>query len=65
MSAPDDIYEEMAPKVVIGRAIALLRSKHDVDEATAFRMLVQGDIDSHEKVREVAATIVRGSQRQS
>lgn len=59
MSAPDDIYDAMSPREIIHQAVALLRSKHQVSESVAFKMLVQGSVDSHEKVRHVAAAIVR------
>ena len=61
MSLHDDIIETMGPREVIARAIAMLRDLHHVSEAAAFEMLVSGSSDSQEKVREVAAAILRRS----
>lgn len=57
----EDIVDNMAPREAIGRAVELLQAEHGVSESGAFKMLVQGSSDSHEKVREVAAAIVRRS----
>jgi AmiR/NasT family two-component response regulator len=63
MSAPpDDKYEAMSPRAIITQAVELLQAQHSVTEAVAFRMLVQGSVESHEKVRHVAAAIVRELQ---
>ena len=58
-SQEQDPIEALGPREVIGQAIGLLIARHDVGEAEAFEMLVQRSSDSHEKVREIAATIVR------
>ncbi|MEO7351962.1 MAG: ANTAR domain-containing protein [Marmoricola sp.] len=55
----ENIIKLLGPREVIGQAIGLLMAQHDVDRDAAFAMLVQGSADSQEKVREVAATIVR------
>lgn len=55
----ENIIEMLGPGEVIGQAIALLMAENQVDRDGAFALLVQGSADSHEKVREVAATIVR------
>jgi AmiR/NasT family two-component response regulator len=59
--APQQSAEALGPREVIGRAVGVLMSRHDLDEAAAFELLVQGSVDSRQKVREVAATIVRQS----
>ena len=58
-SQEQDPLEALGPREVIGQAVGLLIARHDVDEAAAFEMLVQRSSESHEKVREIAATIVR------
>ena len=55
----NDPIEALGARGVIGQAVGVLIAQHDVDEAAAFEMLVQRSADSHEKVREIAATIVR------
>jgi ANTAR domain len=55
----DDVVEAMSHREVIDEAVALLREKHQVSEADAFRMLLSGSADSQDRVREVAASIVR------
>ena len=57
----EEVIEALGPYETIGQAVALLRAEHDVGEAEAFEMLVQGSADSSERVRKVAATIVRQS----
>ena len=60
MSTDDEnIIELLGPGEVIGQAIALLMAERDVDRDGAFAILVQGSADSHERVREVAASLVR------
>jgi hypothetical protein len=55
----ENIIELLGPGEVIGQAIELLMAERDVDRDGAFAILVQGSADSHERVREVASTIVR------
>ena len=43
----------------LGQAVSLLCAEHDVGEDDAFEMLVQGSAEASERVRKVAATIVR------
>lgn len=52
------VIEAMGPGEVIGRAVRLLRARHEVSESAAFEMMVRGPSDSHEAVREIAAAIV-------
>jgi AmiR/NasT family two-component response regulator len=59
MSHDENIIELLGPGEVIGQAIDLLMAEHSVDRDGAFALLVQGSADSHERVREVAAAIVR------
>ncbi len=58
-SENEALIEALGPREVIGQAVGLLMARHNVDEAAAFEMLVRGSSDSHENVREIAATIVR------
>jgi len=56
-----EVIEVLGAYETIGQAVALLRAEHDVGEEDAFEMLVQGSAHSRERVRKVAATIVRQS----
>ena len=58
-SEDDALIAALGPREVIGQAVGLLIEQHQVDEAAAFEMLVQGSSDSPKHVREIAATIVR------
>ncbi len=58
-SENEALIEALGPREVIGQAVGMLMTRHNVDEAAAFEMLVQESSDSHENVREIAATIVR------
>ena len=55
----ENIIDLLGPGEVIGQAIVLLMAERHVDRDGAFAILVQGSADSHEKVRDVAASIVR------
>ena len=57
----EEVIEALGPYETIGQAVALLRAEHHVSEDGAFEMLVQCSADSSERVRKVAATIVRQS----
>ena len=57
----EEVIEALGPHETIGQAVALLCAEHAVGEEDAFEMLVQGSADSSERVRNVAATIVRQS----
>jgi AmiR/NasT family two-component response regulator len=57
----EEVIEALGPHETIGQAVSLLCAEHDVGEEDAFEMLVQGSADSNERVRKVAASIVRQS----
>jgi len=57
----EEVIEALGPQETIGQAVSLLCSEHDVGEEDAFEMLVQGSAVSSERVRNVAAIIVRQS----
>jgi AmiR/NasT family two-component response regulator len=57
----EEVLEALGPQETIGQAVALLCAQHDVAEEDAFEILVQDSADSRERVRNVAATIVRQS----
>jgi len=54
-----DETAQLSPRELIVKAIDLLQRKHGVSAAAAFEMMVQGTSVSQDKVREVAAAIVR------
>lgn len=61
-STPTPDPDELPP----GRSVAIEQAKgmiilvHGVDETTAFRMLARRSMDTHEKLRDVAADVVAG-----
>ena len=55
----EHVVEALGPYETIGQAVALLCDEHGVGEEDAFEMLVKGSADSSQRVRKVAATIVR------
>ncbi len=58
-SDAENIIELLGPREVIGQAIDVLMRRDDVSRDAAFELLVQGSSESHHRVREVAAEIIR------
>ncbi len=52
------VTSERGPEV-FRRAVELLTTKHDVDESTAYSMLVEASVEAGTSVREAAQAIVR------
>jgi AmiR/NasT family two-component response regulator len=61
LNSDDEVIVALGPRDTIIGAVALLREEHDVDEEVAFEMLVRGAVDSSQRVRTVAATVIRQS----
>ena len=57
----EELIGALGPHETIGQAVALLCAEHGVDEVDAFGMLVKVSGESSQRVRKVAATIVRQS----
>ena len=57
----EEVIEVLGPQETIGQAVSVLCTEHDVGEEDAFEMLVQASATSSERVRNIAATIVRQS----
>ena len=55
----ENIIELLGPREVIGQAINLLMTHHDVNRDAAFAMLVHASSGSRRKVRDIAAEIVQ------
>ena len=59
----ENMVELLGPREVIGQAIGVLMTEHEVSRDAAFELLVQGSASSHQRVRSVAEQIVRQSRR--
>ena len=57
----EEVIQALGPSETIGQAVSLLYAEHDVGEEDAFEMLVQGSADSSQRVRKVAAALLRQS----
>ena len=55
----ENIIGPLGPREVIGQAMHLLMAKDHLSLDGAFELLVQGSSRSNQRVREIAAAIVR------